>query len=127
MSSLAKRLIPHIQWMKTNPNFPEGYCDVVTVTLMDEVPNTKPRSGTVEDMTHFWIKIGQTNIDFTASQFKTLTPFIKTINNFKVIYGSDSEFQNMGYIVKPLEEIHRQQLESARISIKLGELNKIQD
>jgi hypothetical protein len=115
--------------MKQNPNFPEGYCDVVTaqICLIDKVPNTKPISGTVEEMTHFWIKSGSTNIDFTASQFKSLIPHIKIINNFKVIYGSDSEFQKMGYVIKPIEEIHYQQLESAKESIKLGELNKIQD
>lgn len=126
---MASSIVPYIRHIQdTNHDFPEGFCDIVTATIVyvHKVPGFKTCCGTVEHTWHFWLKYGGTNIDFTAHQFPSLIKHVTKLNGLSVIIGSDQQFAAMGYVIEDQVSCERELKAVAANSIlgKVGECSE---
>lgn len=118
-----RSLIKFVEPIKrNNEDFPEAFCDVVTaqIYLVNMVAGVKPQCGRVSNARHLWVKVGDTNIDFTAHQFPSLHPHIINVDGFDVLYGTDKYFKAIGFEIYPRENC-TQQLIAASNELLMGE------
>lgn len=125
---LIRSLIPYVVPLIENiTDFPEGYCDVTSAQILSDRNRmwfimggfkAKPKCGQVEGKNHIWVQFGDLNIDFTAHQFRSLTPYVSNIDGYNVLFGSDSYFTSLGFVTFPENQCSAQ-LEEARYSLTI--------
>lgn len=127
--SLVRSLIPYIIPLISLPDFPEAYCDVATAQILNDrnrmwqimgAFNARHRCGRVEGKGHIWVKFGDLNIDFTAHQFPSLRSHVSNVDGYRVLVGSDSYFQSLGFAMLPQDQCE-QQLVDAGFSLMVSE------
>ena len=106
--------------------WPEAYCDVITayiyeMQLLQGNPlKVRPACGRVEKKNHWWLKAGDLNIDFTASQFCSLRPFIRTVEGNPVLFGPDQHLLNAGYVFVPCDSSWKNHLSETGVELQIG-------
>lgn len=121
--ALIRSLIPLVRPIRDKGSgFPDSFCDVVTaqIVLVARVPGSKARCGKVGGQWHLWVQFGHINVDFTASQFSSLKPYVVGVDGFYVLYGTDAYFQSLGVQILPPGQCSMQ-LEAAVSSLLCGE------
>jgi len=112
---LIRSLIPSVRPLRdANPEFPEGFCDVVTaqITLIHRIGGVGVHCGTVEREQHIWVRFQSgLNIDFTAHQFDSLKPYVRNVDGFYVLVGTDAYLKSLGYEMYQPEQCHRELME----------------
>lgn len=116
----VRSLIPFIRPLSSIEDWPEAYCDVTTAQVRDKILGWDFQCGLVEDRRHIWLKRGDLNVDFTASQFPTLERYLVDVDGFYVVYGTDRYLERLGYIILPKEQC-AEQLLHAGLEILYGD------
>lgn len=117
---IARSLVPYMRTLRERlEDWPEAYCDVTTAYVFFRVPGWFYQCGMVENRRHIWLKYGELNVDYTATQFHSLRNKAVVIDGLPVVYGTDLYLESLGYKILPLETC-RAQMAEAGLEIDTG-------